>query len=211
MSDLLIFGASGNSGLLLALAAREAGLDVAALARPGRGDALKAAGVAVVTGDAFKLEDCAHALKLARPRQVVSLLGGKSADGRRVDETGNVNVIAACEDARVEHALLVTSFGCGELYPLLSAQAQAMLGEAIRAKTRAEARCRAGPLTTTLLRPGGLSNAAGCGRWQLHDGADGSGAPLPRADLALAILALLADPAQHGRTLCVSGTPADAG
>lgn len=205
MNDLLIFGASRNSGYLLAQQARAQGLKLAALARPGRGEDLAGLGVTVVEGDAFNAEDCLRALALTQPRQVVSLLGGKDGTGRRIDETGNINVIAACEHHGVERALLVTSFGCGDLAPLLSAQAASLLGEALAAKSRAEVRWQQSPLAITLLRPGGLSHAEGSGRWLLHDGSRGSGATLARADLASAILALLADAATVGKVLCVSG------
>jgi nucleoside-diphosphate-sugar epimerase len=204
MNDLLIFGATRNSGWLLAQAARACGMKVAALARPGHGEALIRLGVTVVEGDAFEAGDCLRALALSRPRRVVSLLGGKDAAGRRIDDVGNCNVIAASEHSGVERALLVTSFGCGELYPLLSAPAEALLGEAIRAKSRAETRWRESPLPTTLLRPGELNHAKGSGRWVLHDGSTGSGAPLARADLAAAILALLFDEASAGKILCIS-------
>ncbi|MGL6070682.1 NAD(P)H-binding protein [Craterilacuibacter sp.] len=205
MNDLLIFGATRNSGWLLAQSARARGMKVAALARPGHGEALTGLGVSVIEGDAFEAGDCLHALALSRPRRVVSLLGGKDASGRRIDDVGNCNVIAACEQYAVERALLVTSFGCGELYPMLSPQAEALLGEAIRAKSRAEARWQQSPLPTTLLRPGELSHIDGTGRWLLHDGGTGSGAPLARADLAEAILALLDDEASAGKVRCVSG------
>lgn len=205
MRTLLIFGATRNSGWQLAQLAHARGLRVAALARPGRGEALHALGIQVIEGDARCLTDCQRALTVAQPDSVVSLLGGRNEDGIRVDAVGNLNVIAACETAEVTHALLVTSFGCGALFRQLSPAAVALLGDAIGAKNEAEARWQASPLLTTIVRPGGLDHGAGCGRWRLHDGSAGSGATLARADLALALLALLDAPPQHKRTLCVSG------
>ncbi len=206
MHDLLIFGATRNSGWLLAGAARRHGLSVAAMVRPGSpAEALRELGVTVLAGDAFSEADCCAAIEAARPRWLASTLGGKSADGRRIDAAGNLNVIRAAEAVPgIERALLVTSFGCGELYPQLSPAARAALGDAIRAKNLAETRWQASPLAWTLVRPGGLSHAAATGSWCWHDGADGSGGYLARADLAAALLDLLLTGEGVRQVRCIS-------
>lgn len=206
-SDWLIFGATRNTGLALAGLVRASGASVAAMLRSGSDPApLKALGVSLIEGDAFNPADCASAVARAEPRVIVSLLGGKSADGRRIDGVGNLNVIAAAQRAsRLERFLLVTSMGCGEQATLLSEPARRLLGEALAAKTEAEAGLRASALPWTVLRPTGLSHALPTGGWQLLESAGAPGAYLPRADLAAAIVEVARDPQSLRRVMSVLG------
>lgn len=205
--DCLIFGATRNTGLALAQQLRERDARVAAMVRRGSdSDALRAIGVSLIEGDAFNADDCRRAVAQAAPRRIVSLLGGKAADGRRIDAVGNCNVIAAADQASgLERFVLVTSMGCGEQLALLSEPARRALGEALAAKTEAEECLRASALPWTLLRPTGLSHAAPSGHWQLLEQAGGTGAYLPRADLAAAIITVAADSRWLKRVVSVLG------
>ena len=118
--DLLIFGATRNTGLSIARLAVGKGERVAAMARKESDvSSLKMLGVTVVRGDAFEVHDCWQTLNETRPRRVISLMGGKNAQGRRVCGEGNINVVRALEGGEpVERFLLVTSMGCGEQYEI---------------------------------------------------------------------------------------------
>ena len=160
----------------------------------------------MLLGDAFVAADCAEAVAATAPRRIVSLLGGKSADGRRIDAVGNGNVIAAAAQApALERFLLVTSMGCGDQQALLSETARRLLGEALAAKTEAESALRASALPWTVLRPTGLNHEAPTGRWQLVSEARATGAYLPRADLAAVILEVVADPQWLRQVVSVLG------
>ncbi|MFA9439337.1 NAD(P)-dependent oxidoreductase [Uliginosibacterium sp. sgz301328] len=201
--DLLVFGGTGKTGALLVGKARARGLRVAVMARrdaPGLADTR-------VRGDAFIAEDCIRAIKATQPRAVVSLLGGRNDKGARVDAAGNINVIEA---ARVHQPggrlILLTSMGCGEQYDAMPTQVRQMLGEALRAKTEAEQLLRTSALAWTIVRPGGLTNDEGAGRYALSEGPPPWPAPyIARADVALAVLDVLADPASTGRVYTVVG------
>lgn len=208
--DLLIFGASGQTGRWLVQHARARGLTVAAMLRPERdSNELARAGVVILRGDALHAADCRAAIGNARPGTVVSLLGGKDGQGRLVDATGNRHVIAAMQALPdCKRLLLVTSYGCGEQFAELGAGAQLALGEALAAKTQAEQALRQSRLAWTIIRPGGLSNAAGCGHYTLNPPPqDRAPSYLARSDVALAICDLLADPDVIGRTITVFGHP----
>ncbi|OWY40972.1 hypothetical protein CEK28_01495 [Xenophilus sp. AP218F] len=128
-------------------------------------------------------------------RAVISLLGGKDANGRRVDAAGNINAINAAAEWR--HGLpflLLTSLGCDEQFADMPPAVQQALGEALRAKTLAERCLRASPLAWAIARPGGLSHQDGIGRYRLAASPLPGRAPyLSRSDVALAALDLLAD------------------
>ena len=71
--DLLIFGATRNTGLSIARLAVGKGERVAAMARKESDvSSLKMLGVTVVRGDAFEVHDCWQTLNETRPRRVIS-------------------------------------------------------------------------------------------------------------------------------------------
>lgn len=194
--DLLLFGATRNTGYLLAEQACARGESVAAMVRPGSdASRLKALGVKIVEGDAFNLPDCENAVRETSPRRVVSVMGGKNPQGRRVDAEGNINVIRALEnEGSVERFVLMTSMGCGEQYEGMSESAKKFLGEALRAKTEAENVLQDSPLPWSIVRPGGLSNDPPSGDFSLLLEADRQRSGyVTRADVAAATLTVLDD------------------
>ena len=208
--DLLIFGGAANTGWHLVQHARHQGLRVACMVRTGRDtQALAAAGVTILHGDAFNLIDCQNAITAAASPLLISLLGGKNAEGRRVDEIGNLNAIDAAQQAGHPcRFVLLTSLGCDEQWSRLSPAAQAALGEALQAKTRAEQHLRRSQLDWLIVRPGGLTHQAATGHYVIEDdatSAQDSCDYLPRADAALALLQLALCSDNSRKTITVLG------
>ncbi|QZA82071.1 NAD(P)H-binding protein [Deefgea piscis] len=208
--DLLIFGGAANTGLHLVHHARSQGLRVACMVRAGRDtSALTAAGVTILQGDAFNVNDCQNAIAAAAAPLLISLLGGKNAEGRRVDDIGNINAIDAAQ--QVSHPcrfVLLTSLGCDEQWSRLSPAAHAALGQALQAKTRAEQHLRHTQLDWLIVRPGGLTHQAATGQYVIEDdttAAQDSCDYLPRADAAQALLALALCSDNSRKTITVLG------
>lgn len=195
--DLLLFGATRNTGLHIAGQAVSRGETVTAMVRNGSdASALESLGVRVIVGDAFEVEDCLRAVELASPRRVISLMGGKDVTGRRVCGEGNINVVRALENSDpVERFVLVTSMGCGEQYAALNDNVKKFLGEALLAKTEAEDYLRLSGLPWTIVRPGGLNNEPGSGNFCLLDAPDRNRQGyVSREDVAAAVLKVLDEP-----------------
>ncbi|MGL4996352.1 MAG: NAD(P)-dependent oxidoreductase, partial [Deefgea sp.] len=174
----------------------QAGLSIACLLRPDRdARALLELGVTVIRGDAFELADCEHAVRSASPRSIVSLLGGKNAAGRRIDAIGNLNVINAAQNWQSDLPfLLLTSLGCDEQFEQLPPNVQQALRDALIAKTEAEQQLRVSSLNWRIVRPGGLSDEAGTGRYALVQALTAERKMyLSRSDVALATLDILRD------------------
>ena len=204
--DLLIFGGAARTGLALAEHARRHGLRVACFVRPGRDTAaLDALGVTVLRGDAFSPDDCRAALDAAAPRAVVSLLGGKDAQGRRVDADGNQNAIDAAQAWQADlRFLLISSMGCDEQYEALPAPIRGALGEALEAKTLAERHLRLSSLAWTILRPTGLKDGGASGRYRLSEPPEMVFSDyLSRSDAALAALDLIGQSSRVGQAVSV--------
>ena len=206
--DLLIFGATRNTGLHIAKQAKGKGLSVAAMTRTGSDTTeLTNAGVFIIQGDAFEPEDCQQAFAQTSPKWAVTVMGGKNAQGRRVDTDGNINVInAALACPSITRFLLMTSMGCGEQYENTSEQVKKFLGEALLAKTQTENALRESPLPWTILRPGGLNNNPASGKFHVLGTPDQQyEGYVSRADVATATLQLLTDEKYLRRIMTVQG------
>ena len=206
--DLLVFGGTRNTGLSIATQAREKNWSVAAMVREGsEQQALQKIGVDICQGDAFQLNDCLNSLHKTQPRMVVSTLGGKNKEGRRIDAVGNINLIHALQAvSSVERFVLMTSMGSGEQYQQSSEQAKKFLGEALLAKTEAEELLKKTILPWTILRPCGLNNEPPTGRYYLLDSPSQRHSNyLSRTDVAAAVLKILEEDQWRHRVLTLQG------
>lgn len=206
--DLLIFGATRNTGLHIAQQAKAQGLRVAAMVRHG-GDisSLNNIDIDIFEGDAFELEECKNVISQTQPKWIVSVLGGKNAQGRRVDAEGNINVIhAAYEQVSLTRFLLLTSMGSGEQYENTSEHVKKFLGEALRAKTLAEEELQKSQLPWVIIRPCGLNHDDATGNFHLSERPDNRYETyMPRADVATAVLKVLHEEQWLCKTLTLQG------
>lgn len=202
MAPLVIFGASRGVGLELARLARHGGRPVVALVRDGSPHSeLDAAGVMVVTGDVLDPQAVSVACAAAGgPFDLVSTVGGRTADGRFTDEWGNIAAVDAAAAGPCRRLVLVTSMGCGEMAPFRSERAIAAFGAAVDAKTRAEDHMRRAFPRGTAIRPGGLRSEPATGRGILSADPEIHGF-IHRADVAELVLRALDDAATEGRFL----------
>lgn len=187
MNTLLIFGAgSGVGAELVALTAQERPV-VALIRNAEQAQTLRALGVTVIEGDALNPADVLQACQMAGSgAQIVSTLGGKLAD-----YTANRLIIDTAEQAGIRQMLLVTSIGCGDSWPTLSARAKQAFGQAVREKSLAESWLQTSTLDWCILRPGGLMNGDATGKAHLiQTEAHGR---VRRSDVALHIRQLLAN------------------
>jgi nucleoside-diphosphate-sugar epimerase len=202
MAPVLIFGAGSGVGLSLAQQLRQDGVPVFAMLRsPAAESTLAALSVRTVAGDAFSAADIDRAFALAGTQDldVVSTVGGRTADGRWADEVGNVNIADRAAAHGVRRFVLITSIGCGDMAPFRSARAITAFGAAVDAKTRAEEHLRHKLPLATIIRPGGLRSVPATGHGILSDDPEIHGF-IHRADVADLIRRTLDDPATKGRT-----------
>lgn len=201
MRPVLIFGASRGVGRALARLLRDQSIPVTAMLRsPVASAELESMGAHVVCGDAFSCDDVARAFASHDPVcGVVSTLGGRRADGRYVDDEGNINVIDQAAAHGVGRFVFVTSIGCGEMAPFRSERAIAAFGAAVDAKTRAEEHLRSVIPEATIIRPGGLRSDPATGRGILTSDPQIHGF-INREDVAQLAARAFFDPATRGRS-----------
>ena len=166
--DILIFGATRNTGLETAKILVARGDAVTAFVRETSDtSALKDLGVALVVGDALQSDTVDSAFAAGPFDSVISTMGG-SVRNTAVDSQGNINVFEATERAGVKRLVLVTAIGAGGTDGLLEDRARQFLMAVLDAKTIAEADLKSRDLDWTILRPGQLPEGPATGTGVLY-------------------------------------------
>lgn len=186
-------GGQRNVGRLFADLLVEMGADVACVARTdAAARELQAAGCRIAgVGD---LTDATFAEQLvgsARPATIFTAVGGKDAEGNRIDGLANINLFrAAAALKEPPHVVFITSWGCGETWDFINDRTRQFLGPALRAKTEAEEFLRSSGLKHMIVRPGGLLPATenATRRGILIKGRPEIGGNIRRQDLAQMLL-----------------------
>lgn len=186
MSPWLIFGAGGKGvgALTVALALAENRPVVALVRTPEAAARLKAKGVQVFIGDACESHVVAQACQAAgNEATVISTMGGAQ------DYLAHRTVIDEAEKAGIRRMIFVTSLGCGDSWPFLSARAKTAFGQPVREKSLAESWLQTSTLDYAILRPGGLLSGDATGKAQCFQQQEVHGF-VQRADVAAHIQTL---------------------
>ena len=203
---VVIAGGHGKIALLLEQLLAERGDQAVGLIRnPAHAADVRTAGAEAIPCD----------LEAATAEEVTGLVAGADAvvfaagagpgsgAGRKdtVDRAASVLMATAAERAGVRRFVQVSSMGAGA--PPQPGRDEVWAAY-IAAKTAAEDDLRARDLDWTIVRPGGLTDDPATGRIRLEPPPLPPG-PIPRADVAAVIAALLDHPGTRHRTLELTG------
>jgi uncharacterized protein YbjT (DUF2867 family) len=205
---VLIAGASGRTGQLIARELVDRGFAVRGLTRDPA-VAPEIAGVTWAAGDVTRPETLPPAF--ANVAIAVSAIGGREPAGadsfEHVDWDGNRALIDAAKTAGVRQMVLVTSGSAGEgswADPRL-----ARFGASRVWKAKAEAHLRASGLPYTIVAPGGLRDTPGGQQGvRLAARADYEVGPVARGDVAALVAACVANDACLKKTITIVNDPA---
>ena len=196
--DILIFGATRNTGLETAKLLSGRGDKVIAFVRQSSDvTSLEALGATLIIGDALDASSVEAAFAAQSYDAVVSTLGG-SVRNTDVDRQGNINVFAAAERAGVSRVVLVTAIGAGGTEGVLQEGARRFLKPVIDAKTAAENDLMARDVRWTILRPGQLPEGQASGKGLLSEDHTVMG-KITMGELAALIVRSLDDDATVGK------------
>lgn len=199
-SSILIFGATRNTGLLVAKILVERGDRVTAFVRPTSNRAeLDKLGVDILVGDAMEIDTVRAAMGAGEYRAVLTTIGCLPCEPP-VDYQANANIIKAATAASLGRLVLVTSIGSGDSYEAAPALSRRVLAKTLPLKTQAEEALRASGLEYTIIRPGGLRSGRRTGNGVLSEDREAFGF-IFRQDLAELIVAVLDDDRTIGKTL----------
>jgi len=198
-SSFLIFGATRNTGLMVAERLTKRGDQVTAFVRPTSSrEALDELGVDYAVGDAMDIDSVRVAMAAGDYDAVVTTIGCLSCDPPP-DYMGNANVIAAAMEAGIDRFVLVTTIGAGDSAGALPELSARVLAKTVPLKTHAEDDLRASGLDYTIIRPGGLRSGHQTGNAVLSEDRQTFGY-IFRDDLADLIVAVLDDERAIGKT-----------
>lgn len=195
MTPWLLFGAGGTGvgASLLALGEQQRRPLVVLVRSPAAAERLISRGIVTVVADACDAEGVRQACQRAGTRAVViSTMGGNQ------DYLAHRTVIDVAQACGITRMVLVTSLGCGDSWPTLSARAKAAFGPAVREKSLAESWLQTSSLDYAIIRPGGLLDGASSGKARLYQNQEVHGF-VNRSDVALAIQGLLEQPALNNQ------------
>jgi uncharacterized protein YbjT (DUF2867 family) len=203
---VVIAGGHGKIALLLERLLAERGDQAVGLIRnPAHVTDVRKAGAEAVVCDLETVSADDVAVLLAGADAVVFAAGAGPGSGAprkdSVDRAGSVLMAEAAERVGVRRFVQVSSMGAGQPPRPGTGEVWAAY---ITAKTAAEADLRARDLDWTILRPGGLTDAAATGRIRLAPPPVPAGT-VPRADVAAVIAALLDNPGTGHQTLELVG------
>jgi len=199
-SSYLIFGATRNTGLMVAQILVGRGDRVTAFVRPtSNRDALDELGADIAVGDAMELDTVRAAMASGEFDAVLTTIGCFSCNPPP-DYQGNANIFQAAVEAGIGRVVLVTTIGPGESFDSLPGLSARFLADMIPLKEQAEDALRATNLDWTVVRPGGLRSGNRTGNGILSEDPMTFGY-IFREDLAELIVAVLDDDRSIGKTL----------
>ena len=207
MSSIVLFGATGKTGLALSKVISDKNLELFAAVRPGRDSGLlESFGAKILIADALDQDQVHSALKdLHKGSIIVSLVGGRHPEtGMRIDHPANKNIIEASVELGFSRFIFITSIGSGESKPQLPKVLKPILGSIADEKTKAENILKASKLDYTIIRPGQLTNEQASGDGILTE--ECILGTMSREDLALMILKCIENEETIGKIYSVLDT-----
>jgi uncharacterized protein YbjT (DUF2867 family) len=207
-SSVLIFGATRNTGLMVAEQLVARGDRVTAFVRPTSDRAaLEKLGVEFVVGDAMDIASVREAFVDRKVSAVLTTIGCLSCEPPP-DFQGNANIFVAATEAQVSRVVFVTSIGAGNSHDAAPALSKRVLAKILPLKTQAEHELQNSGLDYTIIRPGGLRAGKRTGSGVLSEDIEAFGY-IYREDLADLIVAVLDDDRAIGKTFAALDTNID--
>ena len=207
MSSIVLFGATGKTGLALSKLISGKNLELFATVRPGRDSGLlESFGAKILIIDALDQDQVHNALRdLNKDNIIVSLVGGRHPElDIRIDHPTNKNIIETSVELGFSRFIFITSIGSGESKPQLPKVLKPILGPIADEKTKAENVLRASKLDYTIIRPGQLTDEEVSGDGILTE--ECILGTMSREDLALMIMKCIEDGKTIGKIYSVLDT-----
>lgn len=198
--QILVFGATRETGLEVAKRLVARGDKVTALVRPAS-DAteLEQLGATIYRGDALNADDVKGVFATGEFRAAVNSLGGHRGDAQRPDYVGTKHVVAAALERGVRRHVLVSAIGAGDSRVAVAPKVIEILGPVLELKEQAEACLVDSGLDYTILRPGGMTSDPESGTGIRTEDVTVMGV-INRADLARLVVECLDDESTIGHT-----------
>lgn len=203
---LIVFGATGKTGMEVVRQALAEGHEVTAFVRDPSKMSLTDERLRLAAGDALDLGAVTSAVM--GHDAVVCSLGSNSLGKSDIRSAGTDNIIKGMDASQVTRLIAVTAMGVAESWPTLSFAAKAFFSTVLRNvridHEEQEALIRASKVAWTIVRPSGLTDGPRTGQYDAGENIRAKSSQIARADVADFILKELDSGANIGKAITVT-------
>lgn len=204
---IVVFGASGRTGLEITRQALEADQEVTAFLRDPQRISLSYNNLRIVTGDAFDPVSVAAAIE--GQDAVICALGSGNQLGRTtVRASGTAHIIEGMNKHGVKRLIAVTAMGVGESWSTLSPINRLFFATVLKSAREdheaQEKAIQASGLDWTIIRPSGLVDTPRTGRYDYGENILANTSRIARADVADLILKELDENKLIGKAVTIT-------
>lgn len=204
---IVVFGATGRTGIEITRQALEAGQEVTAFVRDPQRVSLTYKNLRIMTGDAFDPVSVAAAIE-GQEAVICALGSGNQLGKTKVRASGTTHIIQGMEKHQVKRLVAVTAMGVGESWSSLSAVNKLFFATVLKSARddheAQEAVIKASGLDWTIIRPSGLVDTPRTGNYDYGENILAKTSRIARADVADLILKELAENQLIGKAVTIS-------
>ena len=204
---IVIFGATGGTGLELVKQALEGGHTVTAFLRDPVRMPLEDKNLKLVTGDVFDSSSVDQAV--AGQDAVICALGaGNDLKKTRVRTVGTENIINGMGKHDIKRLVVITAMGVGESWDTLSMMNKLFFATLLKSSRddheAQESAVKESGVDWTIIRPSGLQDSPHTGEYDYGENIQVKKSTIARADVADLIIKSLEDDQLIGKAVTIS-------
>jgi len=204
---LVIFGATGKTGIELVKQALEQGHAVTAFVRDPTRLAIENERLTFVIGDVFDPTPVAQAVQ-GQDAVICALGAGSDLKKTTVRTIGTINIISGMQENNVKRLMVVTAMGVGDSWDSLSLFNKFFFATLLRSSRTdheaQEAAVKESGLDWTIVRPSGLTDTPRTGVYEVGENIPATTSKIARADVADLILKELEENALIGKAVTIT-------
>ncbi len=198
---IVIFGATGKTGIEIVKQALEQGHEVTAFIRDASKMSVEHESLQLINGDVLDLPAVMQAVQ--GQTAVICTIGSNSLGKTTVRSAGTENIIKAMQENDVKRLFVVSAMGIGESWSTLSTSNKIVFNSVLRNARKdhekQEALVKESDLEWTIIRPSGLTDTPVTGTYDVGENIAAKSSRIARADVAQFILQELEDNAYVGK------------
>ncbi len=204
---IVIFGASGRTGIEILKHALEVGHEVTAFVRDPARIPFEDKSLRVLTGDVFDPSAVDQAVE--GQEAVICALGvGNDLGKTTVRTTGTIHIINSMEKYNLSRLVVITAMGVGDSWDTLSLVNKAFFATLLKSSRvdheSQEAAVKGSGLDWTIIRPSGLQDSPRTGVYEYGENILAKKSTIARADVADLILKELKENQLIGKAVTVT-------
>ncbi|MGL1890925.1 MAG: SDR family oxidoreductase [Spirochaetaceae bacterium] len=188
---IIVFGATGKTGMDVVTQALEQNHLVTAFIRNPDRMSIKHDNLTLITGDALNLENVSQGV-IGQDAVICTLGSGKNLKQTKIRSKGTANIIDAMKQHKLKRLIVMTAMGVGESWNDLSLINKfffAVLMKSIRQDHELqETYVKESKLDWTIIRPSGLTDSVPTGMYKVGERIKAKTSQISRADVAGLIL-----------------------